>query len=252
MKIPFYFDAARICIGDFCIARNTGLKAFVYLLQAVGLPCTTPEEGTVCVDNATLFHNLHGKCHFRFSETESGNRVFSKVKFVIDPDLYPGLKDAPRAKRMQALRDFVAVALGDRLDALAAGDGAQEARFRRVDDQIYESALVRVKQELDHYHAVITVSYRERKNEENGTMPVPETGLLLKRIDELEARVAAVEKENRELRKVNDVVLELFGGLKPAHDLRTALIPENEPKEEDHPDGMSPARRSALINRYAK
>ena len=269
-QTPFYFDSGRICIGDFCIARNTGLMAFVYLLKAVGIPCTTPEEGTVCVDHATLFHNLHGKCHFRFSESKSGNRVFSRVNFVIDPDLYPGLKDVPRTRRMKSLKDFVAVSLNDRLGLNAP---AAEGGFVKRDEQSYESPLVRVKHEIDHYHAVITVSYRERQASE-GQPELPDMSELLKRVDALEQRVATVEKENRELRKVNDMILNLFGGLKPAHDLTHATIPEGRqetPSDADASDDsdkkrsgtsggrrpsrseeeLSPERRNVLINKYS-
>ena len=84
------------------------------------------------------------------------------------------------------------------------------------------------------------------------------------------------------MRKVNDVILSLFGNLKPAHDLLSkAVLPENrpinDPEEDDH-DGkndspadaepsipipgryrkaekdtdMSPVRRSNLIDKYMK
>lgn len=252
MSTSFFFDSSRICIGDFCISRNTGLKAFVYLLEAVGIPCTTPEEDTVCVDHVTLFHNLRGKCHFRFSQGKSGSPVFSKVKFVIDPDLYPGLKDVPRAKRMQELKNFVAISLRDRLDA--ASDSRPRG-FEKKEESIYESTQVRVRQDMDPYHAVITVSYLERLPEEKGAS-APDPAELLARIDALEERIGEVEKENRELRKANDVILSIFSGLKPAHDLLGAQIPEDSADPETKDPGkkdvspMTPERRSALISRY--
>ena len=222
-KVPFYFDQKRICIGDFYIARNTGLVAFVYLLKAVDLSCEQPEEGTVCVDNATLFHNLHGKCFFRFTESKGGGQVFSRVKFVIDPDLYPGLKNMSRTKRMESLRDFVSVSLNDRLDALSKGetDG-----FSKTGENLYESPLVRIKLELDRYHVVITASYRERA--ENDT-PAASAAVseLLGRVEDLESRMERVEKENRELRKVNDMILGMFGGMKSAHDVAGISIPDD-------------------------
>ena len=251
-KIPFFFDAARICIGDFCIARNTGLVAFVYLLKAVEIPCVQQDEETVCVDNATLFHNLHGKCFFRFTESKGGGLVFSRVKFVIDPDLYPGLRDMSRTKRMESLKDFVAISLNDRLNASSK---SEEGGFSKVGENLYESPRVRVKLELDRYHVVITASYRERAE---GDQTVPSAGMtdILNRVEELESRLDKVEEENKELRKVNDMILDLFGGMKSAHDVTKVSIPEDMTKPAEKPAGPdtgqlpSPEKMSALLKRY--
>ena len=255
-KIPFHFDEARICIGDFCIARNTGLVAFVYLLKAVEIPCVKQDDETVCVNNASLFHNLYGKCFFRFTESKSGGLVFSRVKFVIDPDLYPGLRDMSRTKRMESLKDFVAVSLNDRLNASSPPG---EDGFSRVGENLYESKRVRIKLELDRYHVVITASYRERAEGDQTVSPAGMTDLL-NRVEELENRLDKVEGENKELRKVNDMILDLFGGMKSAHDVTKISMPEDTDKSETKPAeksaGMntgpfpSPEKMSALLKRY--
>ncbi len=250
-KIPFYFDAARICIGDFCIARNTGLVAFVYLLKAVEIPCVQQEDENVCVDKATLFHNLHGKCFFRFTESKSGGLVFSRVKFVIDPDLYPGLRDMSRTKRMESLKDFVAISLNDRLSASTPGEDG----FSKVGENLYESPRVRVKLELDRYHVVITASYRERAE---GDVPAASAAMtdLINHVEELESRMEKVEEENKELRKVNDMILDLFGGMKSAHDVTKVTIPDDITKPAEKPAGRDtaplpgPGKMSTLLKRY--
>ena len=229
MGVQLRFDTARIGIGDSYIARATSLETFVFLLKAGGIACRVTEEDTVSVDNVSLLHNLHGKCYFRFSNVKGAPQTFLQVRLVIDPELYPGLKEASGAKRMAMLKDFVSVSLGDRMNAMSVATGDNgTAGFTKVGEGEYESALVRVRHEMDRYHAVITLSYKERSTQKTDTpVTLREQAALQAQLDAMEKRIERVEQENRELRKVNDLILELFGSMKPAHDLTKALIPED-------------------------
>ena len=249
---PLTFDSAKISIGGYCIARGTSLKTFTFILHAIGVHAEPAGEDTVCIDGVTLFYNLHGKCYIRFADSEGGMKLFSGLRLVIDPDLYPGLRGIPRNKRMALLRDFVTVSLADRLRAAKADETARTgaSEFHETAANTFESDRIRIRHEQDPYHAIIALSYLAGAPAESGLKSVPEQNAAEweKRFAALEKRLEKVENENRELRKVNDMVLELFSGLKPAHDLQTVTIQDEHAPEVDR----LTARKNALIERYFK
>ncbi len=262
------FDPVRISIGDSVIAKSMSMETFIFLMSAARIPGERSGEDMYCIGNASLLHNLRGKCFVRFARVREGKRFFSGVRFVIDPDSYPGLKNLDGMMRMAQLKSFVAVALSDRLRAMSGDGGAQSSAlyFKEISEDVYESRFVRICYETDRYHVVICFSYKDREPEpETAVLPqMADAGELTRRIDELEARLIEVERENRELRKVNDRILELFNGLGPAHELAEEAILEQivsgqKPAQEaddgaipqiPHKAETPPARRGALINRY--